>query len=204
MARFSGSGGGGASGSGLGFSEWMALAGLLKNELVDSPNATRQAGLAAETARWRPWTGMSPDYGFTGKGGGMGAFDSAFQGFTQGSAMDHLKEENDFKKDVRNNLTDFMSKNPEAKYRAYENAAASMLGGSAQPSQQQQPAPALTQVAQSFAKGPVNPPGPTAMLGQNSGSLQDFNYPAGGALPWGFAKPQDPFASLNKILYGDR
>jgi hypothetical protein len=37
-----------------------AGAGVLKSEIVDRPKEARQRKLAAETARYSPWTGMQP------------------------------------------------------------------------------------------------------------------------------------------------
>ena len=39
----------------------LAGAGLAKSELVDRPREERQRQQAAITARWSPWTGMSPN-----------------------------------------------------------------------------------------------------------------------------------------------
>jgi hypothetical protein len=39
----------------------MAGAGLLKSELVDRPREEEQRRQAAITARWSPWTGMTPN-----------------------------------------------------------------------------------------------------------------------------------------------
>lgn len=38
----------------------MVAAGLGKSLLIDAPKADRQRKLAAETARYSPWTGMAP------------------------------------------------------------------------------------------------------------------------------------------------
>lgn len=35
--------------------------GLLKSEFIDRPREDRQRKMAAVTARWSPWTGMSPN-----------------------------------------------------------------------------------------------------------------------------------------------
>lgn len=86
----------------------MALLGALglgKSELIDRPREQRQRKLAAQTALYSPWTGMSPD-----KVQEADPFGSTLQGVTAGAMYGQQSEANQMAKDELKMKQDYYEK----------------------------------------------------------------------------------------------
>jgi len=68
----------------LGMMAIGAGVGLAKDQFIDQPRRARQRTLAAETAKYSPWTGMNSQSMMPEEGSG---FESALQGGTAGAMM---------------------------------------------------------------------------------------------------------------------
>lgn len=68
----------------------MAAVGAAKSELIDAPRAERQRKLAAQTALYSPWTGMTPD-----KVQEADPFGSTLQGATAGAMYGQAQQQNE-------------------------------------------------------------------------------------------------------------
>ena len=75
----------------------MGGVGLAKGELIDRPQEKRDRMVAAETARWSPWTGMQPAQ--VGRADSLGAAaQGGLQGYGFGQNMQNQAAFNEYLK----------------------------------------------------------------------------------------------------------